>query len=406
MRTNAVAYALVFAVITCLQLIFSAAFSQLQDADINSLPTSTADNRSISSADTCLHSVDRIGSSSMSSSDTRSKCDCPYRRPWNSDMTWISLIEANQYRPCADAWITSHVDQGGFGSDLHVWSADLAYAMEKGSPMVTQASLSKPGALNYFFGNSSSCRLNNDDGGIGCYFDDRTRCNKYNINLDPDGTMHRAATVQHRLPPGFNGSVSDWRRTAVTFLFMHPRPWLLEHACSERESIHFEAPDIAVHFRRGDKWKEVRLVETKHYIEKVKQIVEKYLYPPNVKVFLMTEDYRALEEFRAAADPRWRLQVYEPAMFPRTVDLDQASPRSVAASGYDVATNSLVAMFMCLEAMHYIGASGSNWSRLMNELRQSRNMYSPTCQGCTHFHDLQFISNGVTEGHPQQSSEW
>lgn len=404
MRMKAVALIFVFAVVPRVRLPFAAAFSQPPSADSPaSLAVATpADDQSFSAAQTFPHSTDGIGSS-----DASSQCDCPYRRPWNSDMTWVSLIEANQFRPCAHTWITSHMDQGGFGSDLHVWTADLAYALEKGSPMVTQASLHKPGALHYYFGNSSSCRLNNDDGGIGCYFDDRTRCENYNISLDPDGRMHRAATLQHRLPPGFNGSVSDWRRIGVTFLFMHARPWLLDHACSERQRLRFETPDIAVHFRRGDKWKEVfRPVETAHYVEKVKQIVGEYLYPPNVKVFLMTEDYRALEEFRAAADPQWQLQVYEPALFPRTVDLHEASPRSVAAAGHDVATSSLVAMFMSLEATHYVGASGSNWSRLLNELRQSRNMYSATCQGCTRFHDLQYISNGVTEGHPQQSNEW
>jgi hypothetical protein len=46
--------------------------------------------------------------------------ECPYRRPWNNDKTWTSLIEANQFRPCTDVWITGLMDQGGFGSDLHV----------------------------------------------------------------------------------------------------------------------------------------------------------------------------------------------------------------------------------------------------------------------------------------------
>jgi hypothetical protein len=274
--------------------------------------------------------------------------------------------------------------------------------------MVTQESLGKPGS-QYQFGDSAGCHLNNDDGGIGCYFDDRARCDDYNIQHNPDGNMHRADTEQMKLPPNFYGSVSDWRREGVTFLFTHARPWLLDRACSERARVKFEVPDITLQIRWGNKWSEMRLIEMSYYIDKVHHVVKKYSYPPDVKIFVMTEDYRALDEFRALADPRWKVQVYEPAVFPRTTNLHEDSPRTVSTTGQDVVTNSLVAMHMCLEAKHYIGATGSNWARLMNELRQSRNMYSPTCNGCTFFHDLQYRSNGAgpeMDGHPSQTYEW
>ena len=318
--------------------------------------------------------------------------DCPYRRPWNNDKTWISLIEAHQFRPCTDIWITCSIDQGGLGADLHTWTAFLASAMEMGNPIITEASLGKPGAQYesagfgalYEFGNSAGCHINNDDGGIGCFFDDRTRC-------DSGYTMKRNSMIdleQTKLPPDFYGSISDWRREAVTFLFMHVRPWLLDHACDERARVQFEAPDITVQIRWGDKWKEMRLFEMQHYIDKVNYVVTHFSYPPDVKIFVMTEDRRALDEFRALADARWKVQVYEPALFPLGTNWTADSPRHVGVMGHDVATSSLVAMHMCLEATHYIGASGSNWARLMNELRQSRNMYSAACKGCTHFHDL------------------
>ncbi len=44
--------------------------------------------------------------------------ECPYRRPWNHDKTWTSAIEANQYRPCTDVWLSGGYDQGGFGADM------------------------------------------------------------------------------------------------------------------------------------------------------------------------------------------------------------------------------------------------------------------------------------------------
>lgn len=349
------------------------------------------------------------GSKVFANADMKSE-DCPYRRPWDIDTTWTSAIESHQNRPCTDAWIMVSVDQGGFGADLHVWTANLAAALEAGKPIVTQASLSKPGVSQYPFGNSSGCHIINDDGGIGCFFDDRARCDSgYNFQLNPQGDIYRMPLDQMKLPPNFNGSISDWRREAVTFLFMRARPWLLDHACSERSRMEFEVPDITLHIRWGDKWKEMRLVPMQYYIDKIHHVVTTFSYPPDVKIFVMTEDYRALDAFRALADPRWKVQVYAPALFPRSIDLHADSPRAVSATGHDVSTSSLVAMFMCLEAKHYIGATGSNWARLMNELRQSRNMYSPTRLGGTHFHDLQFASNGAgpeMDGHPSMAFEW
>lgn len=175
-------------------------------------------------------------------------------------------------------------------------------------------------------------------------------------------------------------------------------------ACNERARVEFKTPDITVHIRWGDKWLEMGLLDISAYVNKVHDVIRTYGLRPDAIIFLMTEDYRALDEFRALADPRWRVLVYEPAVFPRTTDLRVDQPSMVANRGNsDVSTNSLVALFMCLESSHYIGASGSNWTRLMNELRQTRQMYSRNCHGCTYFHDLQYKSVGAeseTEGNP------
>lgn len=157
-----------------------------------------------------------------------------------------------------------------------------------------------------------------------------------------------------------------------------------------------------------------------HYVDKVKEIIDANGLRKDPRIFLMTEDYRALDEFKAAADPRWKVQVYEPAVFPRDVDLHETGPSKVQyehveKGNTDVGTNSLVALFMSLESKYYVGATGSNWARLMNELRQSRNMYSPDCHGCTVFHDINFFSGGYgkdmdgkknADGSPIGSYEW
>ena len=51
---------------------------------------------------------------------------CPYRRPWNYQSDWIRKIAESQYRECQALWVIGNVDQGGLGSDLHIWTANLA----------------------------------------------------------------------------------------------------------------------------------------------------------------------------------------------------------------------------------------------------------------------------------------
>ncbi len=80
-------------------------------------------------------------------------------------------------------------------------------------------------------------------------------------------------------------------------------------ACDERSRVKFEAPDITVHIRWGNKWIEMGLIDMAVYVAKVHDVIAKHGLPLNAKVFLMTEDYRALDEFKALADPNWQLQV-------------------------------------------------------------------------------------------------
>ncbi len=109
-----------------------------------------------------------------------------------------------------------------------------------GNPLIMTESMGKPGN-QWNFGNGAGCHIMNDDGGIGCYFDDRTRCPSYITTA-----QNSIPFDQLRKPPEFTGTISDWRREAVTFLFKHTRKWLLVRACEERARIKFEKPDITI----------------------------------------------------------------------------------------------------------------------------------------------------------------
>jgi hypothetical protein len=87
-------------------------------------------------------------------------------------------------------------------------------------------------------------------------------------------------------------------------------------------------------------------------------------------VFLTTEDPVALAEFLKAAPKSWKqVLVYKPAV---------SSDSSVHSQAQEAQSNSgasgrhaLIALLLALEARYFVLTGASNWSRLINELRQS-----------------------------------
>ena len=95
-------------------------------------------------------------------------------------------------------------------------------------------------------------------------------------------------------------------------------------------------------------------------------------------VFLTTEDAKAVAAFRKAAPENWNVIVYEEAvssdkvLYGRHGMADQA--RNHRESGY----HSLVALVLAMQADAFVITSGSNWSRLMEELCLGKDM-EPRC---------------------------
>ncbi len=103
-------------------------------------------------------------------------------------------------------------------------------------------------------------------------------------------------------------------------------------------------------------------------------MIKKYSLRSDARVMLISEDYRAVQEFlEASAKKDWKTQIYEPGVFPKTVsNIHHSSPMVVRSEGHDVATGSLVALLMCAEAHHVVGTSTSNWSRVIWELIENK----------------------------------
>ena len=170
------------------------------------------------------------------------------------------------------------------------------------------------------------------------------------------GHEHRAA----RTPP---------RRTGMPSSVAAPRPEEL----------------VAVHIRWGDQaTTQMGSVPVSGYIDAVRWLQRRAIrrgLPPPTSVLLTSEDARAIAAFRAAAPRAWRVYAHDYVRHAALADLSRPSA-ALARMG----PTSLFQLFLALEANSFICTSGSNWCRLVNELRKTR--IDPSCRNCTTFVDL------------------
>lgn len=113
----------------------------------------------------------------------------------------------------------------------------------------------------------------------------------------------------------------------------------------------------------------------------------------NANIYLATEDRRAVQQFKDAATPKgWNVYVDQYFMDMRqyrTVGDEtiwQTNNLNAEKSKGRAGLVALASLLLSIEADDYVLTTGSNWSRLMNELR--KNVLNPRCNGCTNMVDL------------------
>lgn len=105
-------------------------------------------------------------------------------------------------------------------------------------------------------------------------------------------------------------------------------------------------------------------------------------------IYLATEDPHAVEEFIRAAPDHWNLYIDR-----SVVELSEfRPPKGNRASWTTRITRgraglvALGSLLVAMEATDYVLTTASNWSRIMNELRQVA--IDPQCNNCTTMIDL------------------
>jgi len=195
-----------------------------------------------------------------------------------------------------------------------------------------------------------------------------------------------------------------------------------QHALVFKNSKYGRAPPphqmITCHVRWGDKGREMALVPIQTYIAAVHKMAERAnLHPNETHVFLASEDPRAVEAFKRAAHPQWTIYLdqFYVEMLPHRNNQTQ-EVAGTAKSGYGhTGLLALGSMIVSMESNYFILSTGSNWSRVMNELR--KNVLRPRCHwkgqsstnrtdiDCTALIDVQPASSQYETGVPARVSQ-
>ncbi len=201
------------------------------------------------------------------------------------------------------------------------------------------------------------------------------------------------------------------------------RPDLNENRSTKSPSITSAIPAvvpknlITVHIRWGDKGREMNLFQISKYIDAIEQILQERrrtnrnsgvpIYKDSlapvaaddddddssdaVNIFLATEDPEAVTEFQKAAPKVWNIyvdQYYIENLVNRQTIGNIYNVNTFTALQSDGKTGLLAlgSILVAMEANDYVLTTGSNWSRLMNEIRTS--ILNPRCNNCTTMIDL------------------
>ncbi|KAL7546717.1 hypothetical protein ACHAWF_010045 [Thalassiosira exigua] len=140
---------------------------------------------------------------------------------------------------------------------------------------------------------------------------------------------------------------------------------------------------VTVHFRQGDKKREMELVTAKELVNATISLLtdEERRGESTIHVILVTEDPLAEEKFMAEA----------PSNFVMHTSGGTAgwSGQGMLIQPSSAGLRSLGALLVAMEADRYVISGGSNWSRLIDELRKS--VVNSRCNGCTRVVDLRPI---------------
>ena len=311
---------------------------------------------------------------------------------------------------------THHLNNFGIGSDIHTWAASLCDAVENDLLLLARGRASQKNGL-WIWMSENTCpflgsririastnarteevlfdtpELNINP--LRCYFGSHTDAFA-NTNgscvetksFSPKFVRKCSNLSNIRACPSIVNatgdiSPSDWFAAAVEYLFQSLQQNVIEEALLQIKEAFPEGlphPDdlVTVHIRWGDKGQEMKLQSIDSYVGNVSQILmtrpkdREHISP---HIYLASEDPEAIRQFLEKAPKDWNIHTSGPTNKPGVSDMISMSEDKTTG------LQSFGALLLSMESNRYILSTGSNWSRLINELR--KNVVHPRCNYCT-----------------------
>eukprot|EP00980_Cylindrotheca_fusiformis_P000606 scaffold154_cov129-Cylindrotheca_fusiformis.AAC.23 len=296
----------------------------------------------------------------------------------------------------------------GLGSDLHVWGQALCNALHHGVRIRT--------VFDWLWMDQQECD-NEKEGGGGspmlCYFpSSELQCPGdlqsatdhptfdvafFNISGGPrQGTVNwdcpSIVSTNPNTTTTTTTTFADVQRAAKEFLFARLSPHVVQEAERQHQLVfkgRNKTPEdlITVHIRWGDKHREMKLVPIKDYLAAIHRLLKERPRPV-VNIYLATEDPNAVALFQQEAPDSWNVYVdqFYDELSPHRLDEYNGVPKVATLSKGRMGTVALGSLLVAMEANEFVLTTASNWSRLMNELRQG--ILDRGCENCTKMVDL------------------
>ena len=291
----------------------------------------------------------------------------------------------------------------GIGKHLHLWSDSLCVAMEQGFRVQTHRQ-------DWLWLDQSYCDTKIADlrSPLLCYFPGaECRCNN-SLTFEADSLRE---PLFPKLPAVYfksercskmknsNRDLHNFRAAAMEYLFTQLSPLILREA--ERQ-VGLLFPNglvpkdlVVVHIRWGDLVKETAVSPIEAYISAVSTLLKyRFQEDTNANIYLLTEDPVAVQAFKDNAKPGWKIYVERFGEEFRSVRPsygNHASRTARITKGRSGLVN-LGGLLVAMEADNFVLTYGSNWSRLIDELR--KNVLDPRCKTCT---TMIFVKPAETE---------
>lgn len=312
------------------------------------------------------------------------------KNEWNQGHLYTPLAKTlKDHLENIDCSITHHhfhFSYYGIGGELHMWSQALCNALEKGSSLLQ---------LNesWMWNDKTFCPDYPQP--LTCYFNVYNRCPFVPLHHRHHPPVISVSNALNMCPRWIQNEENRqlFRAAAMEYLFSNISDAVLiqtDHAITETFGPG-GIPDnmITIHIRAGDKVKEMRLISDQMFIINIDNIIAKYHLSASPTIFVITENTDSWYSFqRALAEekrPTWRVFRYSYTHMNDT-ESEKIPIYNAQITGGSSGLSSIISLLIGLEAKYYLLTTGSNWSRLLNELRL--NVVDSRCGNCTHMVDL------------------